>query len=141
MSSQVSATSRVTTPGRPIVGIVLGVIAVIHIATAYVFYGDSLRSIVDAGVVASIDKDPALNNLRSAGFWYLTTGSGLMLISALITWAEHRDGRVPFFVAWMLLGMAAWGLVFMPLSGFWAILVASGLAFWSARRRSPARTR
>lgn len=120
--------------GRVLVGPVLITIGVLHCATAPVFYGDSLRSILDAGVVASVEADPALVMLRAAGFWYLSAGIGMLALGALAWWVERTVGVVPALLGWLLLALTVWGVTLMPVSGFWAFLVPAALAFRSARR-------
>lgn len=122
--------------GRPVIGWALGTIAVVHLAITPVVYADSTRSIRDGGVVASIDSDPDLVDLRSAGFWYATSGWAMLFISVLIGRAERREGVVPASAAWGLAGLSLWGLLFMPLSGFLSLL---GVASYAGLRRRHAR--
>lgn len=124
---------------RPWTGIVLAVIAALHLAGAPLFYGDALRSILDAGVIASVEADPGSVALRSAGFWYLTTGLSLVVLSAIVIWVEQRVGTLPRVLPWLLLGIAVWGILLVPASGFWSFLPAAAVAFVAARRGSPIR--
>lgn len=122
--------------GRPVVGWMLGAIAVIHVAITPVVYRKSTRSIRDAGVVGSIDADPDLVDLRSAGFWYASSGWAMLLLAALIGRAERREGVVPASAVWGLTGISLWGLLFMPKSGFVPLL---GVATYAGLRRRMAR--
>lgn len=135
--------ARTTTPHqvttrRPLVGVVLAAIGVVHIAATPIFYGDALRSVLDSGVVASIEADPALVDLRSAGFWYVAAGLGIVTLGVVVTWAERRLGTVPAVLGWIMLGLAVWGVIMMPVSPFWAFFLVAGLAFRSARGRTKA---
>lgn len=127
--------------GRPVVGIAIAVIGVVHLLVAPLLMGDSLRSIFDGGVVGSVDADPALQDLRGVGFWYLTTGVACVMLAALVTWIERHTGGLPTFVGWMFVGLAAFGVVVMPLSPFWAFLVVAALTFRSSRRVARGSTR
>lgn len=122
------------THGRPVVGAAIGVIGVAHLLAAPLVVGDSVRSILDGGVVASVDADPALADLRGVGFWYVVTGIACVMLAALVVWIERKVGAVPTFVGWMFVALAGFGIVLMPLSPFWAFLVVAALAFRSARR-------
>ncbi len=122
--------------GRRVIGWALGSIAVIHLALTPVVYDKSTRSIRDAGIVGSIDADPELVDLRSAGFWYATSGWAMLLLAVLTGRAERREGVVPASSVWGLAAISLWGLLFMPLSGFLPLL---GLASYAGVRRRRAR--
>lgn len=102
------------------------------------FYGDALRSALDAGVVASIEADPALVDLRTAGFWYVSAGLGILALGVVVAWAERRLGTVPAVLGWIMLGLAVWGVLLMPVSGFWAFSLVAGLAFRPSRWKDEA---
>lgn len=121
--------------GRPVIGLALGAIAIIHVAITPVVYAESTRSIRDAGVVSSIDADPELVDLRSAGFWYASSGWAMLLLAVLIGRAERREGVVPASAVWGLAGLSVWGLLFMPVSGFLGLL---GVASFAGLRRRAA---
>lgn len=114
-------------------GIALTVFGVVHIALTPAFYDQSLRSIVDGGVAASVDADPDLVDIRSAGFWYVSAGLWVLILGVFVGWAERRIGSVPLFLGWLILGLAVWGIVLWPASGFWAVLLVALVAFHAAR--------
>lgn len=118
--------------GRPVIGWALGAIATVHLAITPVVYEKSTRSVRDAGIIGSIDADPDLVDLRSAGFWYATSGWAMLFLAVLTGQAERREGVVPTSAVWGLAGMSLWGLLFMPVSGFLAVL---GLASYAGVRR------
>lgn len=113
------------------------IIGALHSAAGPAFYGDSLRSILEGGVIASVEADPVLTPLRATGFWYLSAGIGMLVLGALAWWIEHTLGAVPAMLGWLLLTLTAWGVALMPASGFWAFLAPAALAFRSARRAGP----
>lgn len=131
-----SAAQETPRTGRPVIGRALGAIGVIHLALTPVAYATSTRSIRDAGIIGSIDADPDLVDLRSAGFWYATSGWAMLFLAALIGRAERREGIVPAPAVGGLAGMSLWGLLFMPKSGFLSLL---GLAIFAGLRRRRAR--
>ncbi|GAB3838912.1 DUF6463 family protein [Kribbella italica] len=122
--------------GRPVVGVALGAVAVVHLAITPVVYADSSRSIRDAGIVGSVDADPELVDLRSASFWYASSGWAMLLLAVLIGRVERREGVVPAPAVWGLAGISLWGLLFMPVSGFLALLGVASYAGLRRRRRA-----
>jgi len=122
---------------RPVAGWMLGGIAVLHVLVTPLLYANSVDSIMRAGVLASIDADPARKDLRSAGFWFATAGIGLFLVAILLARAERLEGRPPAQAVVGLVVLAAWGLAFMPVSGFLAILAAAAVAAYRHRRLMP----
>jgi len=118
------------------VGWTLGVIAVTHVLLTPLLYADSVDSILQAGGWNSIDCDPTVSDLRSAGFWYATTGLGLLWSAVLVGRVEKATGRPPTAAMWGLLGLAAWGMMFTPVSGFVVLLGTAGLAAYR-RWRTP----
>jgi uncharacterized protein DUF6463 len=121
---------------RPVVGVSLAVIGVTHLALTPVLYGTSLRSVLDAGVVAAVDADPAMADLRSASLWYVTAGLALLLIAGLVAHAERVDGVPPAVAVVGLLVIAGVGLLLTPASGFLAVFAVALFAGYRRRRAS-----
>jgi hypothetical protein len=122
---------------RPVVGWMLGGIAVLHVPVTPLLYADSVDSILGAGVLAPIDADPARKDLRGAGFWFATAGTGLSLVAILLARAELLEGGPPAQAVVGLVVLAASGLAFMPVSGFLAILATAAVAAYHHRRLTP----
>lgn len=123
---------------RPWIGRSITGIAILHLATAPVFYGDALRSIWQGGLLNAVLNDPATEPLRSGGFWYLGTGLVELSLGLLVSWLSRRHGEVPRLLGWLLLGTAAFGVLLMPASGYWLLLIPATLTFWCAPRTSSA---
>ncbi len=115
-----------------LVGLTLIGIGVLHTAMAPVVHGPALRGIIEGGVVAAVESDPAQIAIRSAGFWYLTAGFAVMILGALLWWVQRRIGRLPAAVGWVLLGLTVWGVLLMPVSGFYLFLLPAVLAWRAA---------
>jgi hypothetical protein len=103
-------------------------LAGLHLATTTVFYGESVRSIVDAGVLGAVDEDASLATLRGAGFWYVTVGVYLGLVGLMVMRAERRGDGVPRGFTWVMAATGVWGALLSPASGFWLFLPIAGLA-------------
>ncbi|WP_125777141.1 DUF6463 family protein [Antribacter gilvus] len=109
-------------------------LAVVHVSTAPLFYADSLRSILEAGVLGALDKDPELATLRGAAFWYVTVGLFLGLVGVMVLRAERRGEGAPRGFAGALAATGVWGVVLTPASGFWLFLPLAWLAWRSTAR-------
>lgn len=121
-------------PYRPLAGSLLAGIGVVHVLLSPVFYRESLDSIREGGVLASISADPDLEDLRSAGFWYATSGIGMVLLGQCVAHVERHEGAPPALAWWGVGGLAAWGTVFMPVSGFLSLVPVAGYAAFRRRR-------
>lgn len=139
--SQLTGSSRL--PGmssaaghRPVVGMAVATIALLHLALTPVFYPKSTRSILDGGVVASVEKVPELVETRGVGFWYATSGWAFLLLAWSIGAEERRTGVPTRAQIVGLAGLSAWGTVFMPVSGFLTLGAVAGYAALRRRRRA-----
>ncbi|CAN5680558.1 hypothetical protein BH24ACT15_BH24ACT15_17560 [soil metagenome] len=76
-------------------GTSLIVIGVIHTLLTPLLYPEAWRSVIEAGVLGSIEADEATKDLRSAGFWYATAGLSQVMFGSLVVATERRVGVVP----------------------------------------------
>lgn len=115
------------------------ILAVIHVAMTPVFYGRSLRSLLEGGVVGAADAggDAALAERRAPAFWYLITGLFLGLVGLAVWGAERRGEGAPRGFALAMAVTGAWGALLSPRSGFWLFLPIA----WLARRHEVRRPR
>lgn len=93
-----------------------------------------LREIVQAGVIGSVEPDPA----RQILFWYL--GFGVLLLAlgwALDRW-EASGAPLPAAAGWQLVAVALGGGLLIPASGFWLALAPGA---WVILRARPGRAR
>lgn len=112
------------------------VLGSVHIATTGMFYPASVRSIIKAGVVSSVDADPALAERRGVGFWYFTSGLLLIGLGATVREREKAHGCPPRSTAAILGLTGLWGITLSPASGFWLFLPIAWLAHTARRRAS-----
>ena len=134
ISHTAPASAGQTVPYRPLAGSLLAGIGVVHVLLSPVFYRESLDSIREGGVLASISADRELADLRSAGFWYATSGIGMMLLGQCVAHVERHEGTPPALAWWGVGGLAAWGTFFMPVSGFLTLIPVAGYAAFRRRR-------
>ena len=83
-------------------------------------------------MVASIEADPDQAERRGLGFWYATTGLGLVAYGLAVTEREQQPARLPAALPVTLVALGAWGVLLMPRSPFW---VFGPLAVLAAVRR------
>lgn len=117
---------------RPAVGPLLVVVGALHVALTPVLFRSSVRSVLDGGVVASIEADPDQAERRGLGFWYATTGLGLVAYGLAVTEREQQPAPLPAALPVTLVALGAWGVLLMPRSPFW---VFGPLAVLAAVRR------
>lgn len=115
-------------------------IAIVHIATTDVFYGESLGELFSGDLLGALDADPDDPAIRGASFWYAMTG--LLLASfGWTTWRDEASGRLPsrgFATGLVTAGTA--GCVLSYESGFWLVL-GVGVAAAVRRRRAGEQSR
>jgi hypothetical protein len=109
-------------------------VGAIHLAITPVVYGAAVRSVVDGGIVASIEAEPALAERRGVGFWYATAGLAMIAYGVAIAERERQAAPLPVSLPVALTGMGAWGVVLMPKSPFWVFGPLAALA--AVRRRA-----
>lgn len=119
---------------RPLVGPLTAAVGVIHVALTPRLYPDALRSVLDGGVVAAIDAEPALAERRGVGFWYVTSGLALIAYGIAITERERQAAPLPASLPVTMVGIGAWGVALMPKSPFWVFGALAALA--AVRRRN-----
>jgi len=109
------------------------VLGIAHVTSVHAFYPESVRSVVDGGVVASVEAEPMLAERRGVGFWYVTSGLLTIGLGAIVRGHENTHGRPPPATAPVLVATGLWGALLMPVSPFWLFLPIAGLARSSAR--------
>ena len=119
---------------RPVVGSLLLAVGAVHVGLTPVLYPNAVRGVLQAAVVNAIEPDPEQTATRSLGFWFATTGVGLMAFGWAVSVIERQARPLPRALPLVLLGIGTWGLVMMPASPFWVFPVLAVVA--EVRRRS-----
>lgn len=118
----------VSTGRRALIGPLMIVVGVAHVAITPVLYPDAVRSILAGGVFDSVGADPGLSQLRGLGFWFATTGLGLIFTGWAVKALERGRTPVPAALPLFLAGIGVWGVVLMPRSPFWVFLALAVVA-------------
>lgn len=129
-----TGSARTGSSRRPLVGPLMAAVGAIHVAITPVVYGPSVRSVVDGGVVATIDAEPALAEQRGVGFWYATAGLAMIAYGIAIAERERQDAPLPVSLPVSMAAIGTWGVVLMPKSPFWVFGPLAALA--AVRRRA-----
>ena len=99
-------------------------IGALHSAMGFALGGQSLAEIVEVGFFGAVNGQPS----REAIFWFLFFGFLLMLVGHLVNSLESRHIVIPKSFGYGLLVMTIFGLMIMPISGWWlALAPAIGL--------------
>ena len=97
-----------------------------HVLTGLVSASGDLAAIWRDGVF-----DTGGANLeRQVSLWFILTGWMGVLVGQLVRTHQRRTGTVPAYAGWQLLAMSIVGIVLLPRSGFWLILILALLTLW-----------
>ena len=109
-------------------------VGAVHTVITPMIFPSSVQSIVEGGVIASIEADPEQAGLRGLAFWYVSTGLALVAYGVSVAERERHEEPLPSTLPVCLAGLGVWGVLLMPKSPFWVFLALAGLAV--QRRRS-----
>lgn len=110
------------------IGKTLIIIGIVHSCFGLVVFRGGLAQIVHNNFLGTISLNS--NAEKETAFWFLMTGFSLILIGALVNWIEGEAIGMPTFLPWSLAAITALGVVMMPASGFWLLLIPiAGLYF------------
>lgn len=109
-------------------GYLLIITSILHFIGGFVFFPEPLAEIAQAGWWNAVSPDPFnLNYEREAAFWFMMISPLLFLIGMLCCWIQEQQIKIPAFVGWSLLVVTIIGIAIMPVSGFWLLLLPSGI--------------
>lgn len=103
------------------IGKTLVVIGVAHSIVGLITFHPVLVSMLREGLVntMALGQDPE----REAAFWYFYSGFALMIVGGLVDRIERSEARLPRFLGWTFAVLTVLGLVVIPVSGFWLLIV------------------
>lgn len=126
---------------RPLIGPLLSAVGAVHVALTPVVAPVGFRGLLRAGVVDAVeggDGGEAEATDRALAFWFATTGVGLAALGWAVTALERTPGPLPRGLPVVLAGLGPWGVVQLPRSPFWVLLVLAGVTERARRRPPPA---
>ncbi len=118
---------------RRLSGPLLMATGVLDLLYVLVFHSRQLAAIAQDGFFDAVELHPAQLDQETA-FWHLTFWATVLILGALVHWAQARTGNLPAFLGWSLLALGAVGAVLMPVSGFWAVLPQAVMMLVVVRR-------
>jgi Family of unknown function (DUF6463) len=114
------------------VGTLITALGVVHVASAPVFFPESVRSIVDGRILGTVSAEPSAMPVRAAGFWYAIAGVAIAAFGWMTGHVERNGGTLPAALPAVLAGVGTAGVALDPQSGFWLFFPLA----WIARRRT-----
>ncbi len=116
-------------------GYLLIITSILHFMGGFVFFPEPLAEIAQAGWWNAVSPDPLnLNYEREAAFWFMMISPLLFILGMLCCWIQEQQIKIPVFVGWILLVVTIIGIVIMPVSGFWLLLLPSGIILFVSMR-------
>ncbi|MCP4147226.1 MAG: hypothetical protein GY757_05700 [bacterium] len=102
------------------IGHILMGIGIFHVLFALVIGWETWVSIAGDGLFNALGPDMK----RQAIFWFMFLGIPMIPMGHMCTWiTRRRNAPLPLFVGVHLLVMGAVGAFFVPVSGFWTIVL------------------
>ncbi len=107
------------------IGTMIISIGVIHTVFGLVVFRDVWKELIFAGLFNSVGMDP----MRGAVAWFFLFGIPVISYGYMIRWIELTNGKTPSHVKWHLIFLFALGVILMPESGFWLLLIPIFMIF------------
>ena len=123
-----------------VIGPLLVVTGIGHALVGAVLFSDPLAAIMDAGFINAIEPpsyadEPHFD--RIAAFWFLVFSPILVLLGQLTSRAVRRsDAHTLYVIACHLLAIGIVGVVVLPVSGNWFLIVLGALILQAGRHVS-----
>lgn len=104
---------------------------IFHLLAGIFYGGGQLKAMAAEGFFNTIGTDFS----RAAIFWYYFSGLLFILSGHLVWWIQRKKNLpLPAFVGWELLVLCVIGVILMPLSGFWLVLLLAVYMIFDARK-------
>lgn len=114
--------------GRTIVGI-----SILHTTFAFVVFWKPIQEMIAAGLIASVGEDP----MRGAVTWFFFAGLFMALTGLAIDLLEKNSARSALKVPGIFLLLTTLlGIMMMPASGFWFLLVPAIAMIWNRQTQT-----
>lgn len=104
----------------PYTGLTMLLTGVLHVTTGLIAFGPLFGAMLASGLINSA-REPAEHRLA---FWFTFVGLLMGLTGYLMDWVVRRKGMVlPRGFGYLLTGLCLVGVVLIPASGFWLVLL------------------
>ncbi|MBE9098288.1 DUF6463 family protein [Vacuolonema iberomarrocanum] len=109
-------------------------IAILHAGVGLIVYWPQWQMIGQAGWFNVLAPDPLAPIFeREDAFWFMMMTPFLVILGRLCLWAHWQKLTLPLSVSIILLGVVVCGIVLMPISGFWLVLIPSLMLLWASK--------
>ncbi len=106
-------------------------ISAIHTLLAAVMFAPIVQQMAADGIYNSVGEDP----MRGAVTWFFFAGFLMALLGMAVDLLEkHGAGRAMKTLGVTLLVFCILGIILMPVSGFWLMLIPAAAMIWNSRR-------
>jgi len=96
-------------------------IGLLHTIFGLIAFRSTFALLLREGIINTVNGQPD----REMAFWFTFFGFSMIVFGALIDWCESKGIKLPPAIGWGLLTIAIIGVLFMPVSGFWVVLIPS----------------
>ena len=109
-------------------------VAFLHSLFAVFAFREHLMEIARRGVFNAVGTDPAL----AATTWFVLFGLLLVILGLTLTAYERRatEQEIPAELGWAMLAICVVGIVLMPVSGFYLMLVPAIAILWRSKENT-----
>jgi len=97
------------------------VIGLLHTVFGLVGFRNTLAVLFGEGIINTVNGQPD----REMAFWFIFFGFSMIVFGALVDWCESKEIKLPPTIGWGLLTISIIGVLFMPVSGFWVVIIPS----------------
>lgn len=109
-------------------------IAIIHVVVGLAMYSPQWQAIARAGWFNVVAPDPVAPIFdREDAFWFMMMTPFLLILGQLCLWADRQKLTLPVSISGTLLAFAIAGIFFIPISGFWLVLILSVMMLYSSQ--------
>ncbi len=92
----------------------------IHVISGIVSYYQPVVDMLQSGLFNSIQQQDD----RELAFWYFMLGLFIMIVGHMMNWLVRKHGlQLPASVGWYLAMFSLAGIIIMPDSGFWVVIL------------------
>lgn len=101
------------------IGKVIILIGVIHLIFGFITFRAAWAEMLQQGFFNTV----AGHLGHNIAFWFIAFAFLTLILGGLIDWCEGNKQPLPRFLGWSLLALSFSGVVMMPISGWWLLLI------------------
>lgn len=102
------------------IGISILIIGILHMCLGSIKYASHFKEMIIKGIF-----NTANTNEQKLAFWFTFCGIIFILLGYLVMQLEKNNLQIPSTFSWSLLTCSITGIIILPISGFWILLIPS----------------